>query len=55
MVRRRLPKKEKIIVLLKQGETSSVIIANKVHSSVAYVNHVKNQLLVELIRLQEAD
>ena len=45
MARRRLPKKEKIIVLLKQGETSSVIIANKVGCAVAYVTVVKNEFL----------
>ena len=50
---RRQDKKIKIIQLLREGETSSVIIANKVHSNVAYVNQVKNQLLVELIRSQE--
>ena len=40
-------KKDKIVQLLKDGETSSLIIANKVHSSVAYVNCVKNELLQE--------
>jgi hypothetical protein len=54
MARRRLPKKEKIIVLLKQGETSSVIIANKVGCAVAYVGVVKNELLQELLRSQKA-
>jgi hypothetical protein len=47
---RRADKKNKIIALLREGETSSVIIANKVKSNVAYVNHVKNELLQELLR-----
>jgi hypothetical protein len=40
-----LPKKDKIILLLKQGETSSTIIANKVGCAVAYVTVVKNEFL----------
>jgi hypothetical protein len=40
-------------MLLKEGETSSVIIANKVHCVVAHVNVVKNELLQELLRSQE--
>ena len=50
---RKPDKKNKIIQLLREGETSSVIIANKVHSNVAYVNQVKNQLLQELLRSQQ--
>lgn len=53
MARRRVPKKDKVIDLLKGGETSSVIIANKARCSVAYVSVVKNELLQELLRLQE--
>ena len=40
-----LPKKDKIILLLKQGETSSTIIANKVGCAVPYVRVVKNEFL----------
>ena len=50
MVQRTSPKKDKIIALLKQGETSSTIIANKVGCAVAYVGVVKNELLQELRR-----
>ena len=52
MARSGLSKKDKIILLLKQGKTSSVIIANKVGCAVAYVNVVKNELLRELLRSQ---
>ena len=45
MASRTLPKKDKIILLLKQGETSSTIIANKVGCAVAYVTVVKNEFL----------
>jgi hypothetical protein len=38
-------KKVKIILLLKQGKTSSTIIANKVGCAVAYVTVVKNEFL----------
>jgi len=51
---RRPDKKDKIIALLREGETSCVIIANKVHCDAAYVNVVKNQLLQELLRSQDA-
>jgi hypothetical protein len=47
------PNKDKVILHLTEGETSSVIIANKVHSNTAYVNQVKNQLLQELLRSQQ--
>jgi hypothetical protein len=50
MTGRRPDKKNKIIQLLKEGETNSVIIANKVRCNVAYVNVVKNELLLEWIR-----
>ena len=50
MARRALLKKDKIILLLKQGETSSTIIANKVGCAVAYVGVVRNELLQELLR-----
>jgi len=50
MVQRTSPKKDKIIALLNQGETSSTIIANKVGCAVAYVSVVKNELLQELRR-----
>jgi hypothetical protein len=46
-------KKNKIITLLKEGETSSVIITNKARCTVAYVSVVKNELLQELLRSQE--
>jgi len=39
-------------MLLKEGETSSVIIANKVGCAVAYANTVKNEFLQELLRSQ---
>ena len=44
MTRRRLPKKDKIILLFKQGETRSAIIANKVGCAAGYVTAVKNDL-----------
>jgi len=47
---RRLSKKDKIILLLKQGETSSTIIANQVGCGINYVFVVKK----ELLRSQEA-
>lgn len=47
-------KRDSIILLLKQGETSSVIIANRVGCTDAYVSVVKNQLLQELLRSQRA-
>jgi hypothetical protein len=47
-------KKNKIILLLREGETSSVIIANKARCNVAYVNVVKNQLLQELLQSQKS-
>jgi hypothetical protein len=50
MIRRTSPKKGKIILLLKQGETSSFIIANKVGCAVVYANCVKN----EFVRSQKA-
>ncbi len=37
-------KKDKIILLFKQGETSSAITANKVSCAAGYVNTVKNDL-----------
>jgi len=45
MARRTLSKKEKIILFLKQGETSSTIIANKVGCDPAYISVVKNEFL----------
>jgi len=39
------PRKDKIILLLKQGETSSTIIANRVGCAVGYVNVVKRKFL----------
>jgi len=45
MARRTSPKKDKIILLLKQGETTSTIIANKVGCDAAYVSVVKNEFL----------
>ena len=45
MARGRPSKKDKIILLLKQGETSSTIIANKVGCEVYYVGVVKNEFL----------
>jgi hypothetical protein len=50
---KKLQKRDKTIALLKEGETSSVIIANKTKTSVAYVNVVKNELLQELLRSQQ--
>ena len=46
-------KKNKIRRLLRQGETSPAIIANKVGCGVSYVYSVKNELLQELLRSQE--
>jgi hypothetical protein len=45
MPRRALPKKDKIILLLKQGETSSTIIANKVGCDPNYVGVVRKEFL----------
>ena len=45
MARGRPSKKDKIILLLKQGETSSTIIANKVGCAAGYVMVVKNEFL----------
>jgi hypothetical protein len=45
MARRTSLKKDKIILLIKQGETSSTIIANKVGCAVAYVGVVRNESL----------
>ena len=53
MARRTSSKKDKITLLLKQGETNCAIIANKARCSTAYVNTVKNELLQELLRSQE--
>ena len=39
------PKKDEIILLLKQGETSNTIIANKVGCGVGWVGVVKNEFL----------
>ena len=39
------PKKDKVILLLKQGETSPTIIANKVGYAVSYARLVKNEFL----------
>ena len=39
------PRKDKIILLLKQGETSNTIIANKVGCGVGWVGVVKNEFL----------
>ena len=49
---RRPEKRERIIALLREGETSATIIANKTKTSIAYVSVVKNQLLQELLRSQ---
>lgn len=38
-------KRDRIIALLRDGETSSVIIANKARCNAAYVNAVKSELL----------
>jgi len=46
--------KNKIIALLGEGETSPVIIANKVKCNVVYVYRVKNESLQELLRSQES-
>jgi len=45
MARGTSPKKDKIMLLLKQGETSKTIIANKVGCEVYYVGVVKNEFL----------
>jgi hypothetical protein len=50
MARGKSPKKDKIILLLKQGETSVSITANKVGCGVGWVGVVKR----ELLRSQEA-
>ena len=39
------PKKDKVILLLKQGETSPTIIANKVGCAVSYACLVKDEFL----------
>jgi hypothetical protein len=39
------PKKDKVILLLKQGETSPTIIANKVGCSGSYARLVKDEFL----------
>lgn len=39
------PKKGKVILLLKQSETSPTIIANRVGCAVGYVNVVKREFL----------
>ena len=53
MTRGKSSKKDKIIQLLREGETNCVIIANKARCSTAYVNTVKNELLQELLRSQK--
>jgi len=45
MAGRALPKRDRIILLLKQGETSSTIIANKVGCEASYVCVVKSKYL----------
>jgi hypothetical protein len=45
VARRTLSKKDKIILLLKQGETTSTIIANKVECEVYYVGVVRKEFL----------
>jgi hypothetical protein len=50
MARSGLSKKDKIKLLLKQGETISTIIANGVGGDAAYISVVRN----ELLRYQEA-
>jgi hypothetical protein len=45
MANRRPSKKDKIILLLKQGETSSTIIANKVGCDPNYVGVVRKEFL----------
>jgi hypothetical protein len=45
MARKTSPKKVKIIELLKQGETSSTIIANKVGCDPNYVGVVRKEFL----------
>jgi len=45
MAQTRLSKKDKIILLLKQGETSNSIIANKVGCSIGRVGVVKREFL----------
>lgn len=39
------PKKDKVILLLKEGETNPTIIANKVGCAVSYVRLVKDEFL----------
>jgi len=50
MARGTSPKKDKVMLLLKEGETNSVIIANRVgcHSNYAY------QVKAEFLRSQKA-
>lgn len=43
MTARGLSKRDKIIVLLKEGETSSTVIANKVGCGINYVFTVKKE------------
>jgi hypothetical protein len=50
VARRTLSKKDKIILLLKQGETSPTIIANKVGCDPNYVGVVRK----EFLRAQES-
>jgi len=45
MARGTSPKKDKIILLLKQGETSPTIMANKVGCEASYARLVKNEFL----------
>lgn len=45
MARSGLSKKDKIILLLKQGETISTIIASKVGGDAAYISVVRNGFL----------
>lgn len=45
MAVRRMSKKDKIMLLLKQGETSSTVIANQVGCGINYVFVVKRELL----------
>ena len=45
MVRGKSPKRDKIVLLLKQGETSAAIIAKKVGCGQNYVFVVKREFL----------
>jgi hypothetical protein len=45
MAIRRPSKRDKIIALLREGETSSVIIANKAGCSQSYARVVKDEFL----------